>query len=653
MFYKRTNRIAVLGFLVGIMLILLMLISVMAQTSSENILFLPLILNQYPPEPSGTTQLLITEVLYNAASEPAGEWIEIFNPGSGAAILSAYKLGDEEKLGYEEGMLQFPPETMLEPRGVIVVANRAETFRSVYGISPDFEMQDSDPTIPDMLPYFAWSTGTKVELVNSGDELLLLDGDDIIVDALSWGSSTWESAFDPPPPSTGDGESLERSPAYLDTDTAADWIAREIPGPYQLDLRIPTPTVSPTPIIPTGPTTLLVSEVLYDPSGEDPAGEWIEIYNAGENNALLSDFRLGDEETQFGGEGMYFFPNGVVLFIDQVAVIARDAQTFEKLYGFKPDFEISDSDPTVPKMIKDTEWGSGSLNLSSSGDEILLVNNQDFLIDGVSWGSSTEILDPSAPKVDPDHSIERYPPDEDQDIAANWRDQPNPIPGQVDLNTPTATATSTATATATSTPTSTATPTATSTPTPLPALIINEIHAEPHDINGDANGDGIVDNYDDEFIEIVNTTTNTVAIGGWEIHDNTGLRHVFTDTLVIPSGCGIVLFGGGIPTGSFGNAIVETSSTGALGLNNSGDTLTLFDLSMTLVDTYSYGSAADDDQSITRDPDIIGPDPMVKHSEATGSNGVLFSPGTRIDGATFAGCSSMNLLKQIHRVWKK
>ncbi len=210
-------------------------------------------------------------------------------------------------------MLQFPPETMLEVGGVIVIANRAEVFRSVYGISPDLEMQDSDIVIPDMLPYFGWSTGSRVELVNSGDELLLLDGNDVVVDALLWGNSTWEMAFKPPPPVTRDGESLERSPAFIDTDTAANWIRREIPGPYQLDLRLPTPTASPTPSIPTGPTVLFVSEVLYDPSGEDPAGEWTELYNAGENNALLCAYRLGDEETQYGGEGMYASPCGAVV----------------------------------------------------------------------------------------------------------------------------------------------------------------------------------------------------------------------------------------------------------------------------------------------------------------------------------------------------
>ena len=271
MTHKMKRWVISFGVLVGLGFVFLMMLTVLAKTSSSQPVYLPVIFNQYPP-PSDTTKLLITEVLYNASSEPTGEWVEIFNPGAGAAILADCKMGDEEKLGYEEGMLQFPQDTMLEAKGVIVVANRADVFRANYGIPPDFEMQESDPTIPNMLPYFGWSSGSKVELVNSGDELLLLDGEDTIIDALSWGSSTWDSAFDPPPPTAGDGESLERSPAYIDTDTAADWVVQTNPGPYLLDLRRPNPTVSPTPIISTGPTILLVSEVLYDPSGDDPAG---------------------------------------------------------------------------------------------------------------------------------------------------------------------------------------------------------------------------------------------------------------------------------------------------------------------------------------------------------------------------------------------
>ncbi len=66
--------------------------------------------------------------------------------------------------------------------------------------------------------------------------------------------------------------------------------------------------------------------------------------------------------------------------------------------------------------------------------------------------------------------------------------------------------------------------------------------------------------------------------------------------------------------------------------------MTLLDLTAATVISYAYGSEGGNDQSVTRDPDITGPDPLVLHSTATGSGGALFSPGTMISGAAFAGC---------------
>jgi hypothetical protein len=127
-------------------------------------------------------------------------------------------------------MFSFPVGSMLELNEVIVVANKGLTFQDFYGFPPDFEMQDTDPMIPDLILYHAWSTG-KIELLNSGDEILLLDGDDQLVDALTWGNSDWDSAFVPPPPPVSDGESLERSPAHIDSNSASDWIVSPTPGP--------------------------------------------------------------------------------------------------------------------------------------------------------------------------------------------------------------------------------------------------------------------------------------------------------------------------------------------------------------------------------------------------------------------------------------
>lgn len=274
----------------------------------------------------------------------------------------------------------------------------------------------------------------------------------------------------------------------------------------------------------------------------------------------------------------------------------------------------------------------------------MLLDVDDVVVDALSWGTSTFAFDPSASKVRTGHSLERYPPYMDTDMALDWRDQEVPNPGELDLITPTPTATATPSATRTPSPTATTTSTQTGTPTntpmasPIPTFVINEIHADPHPTGGDANGDGSVDISDDEFIELVNISGFTVDISGWSYHDDVTTRHTFQPGTVIPDGCGVVVFGGGQLAGNFGGVLVKIASTGILGLNNDGDTITLRDLNYLEVVSYSYGIEGGDDQSLTRDPDIIGLDPLIKHSQAIGSGGVLYSPGTRVDGSPFRGC---------------
>ncbi|MDC0835816.1 lamin tail domain-containing protein [Geitlerinema sp. CS-897] len=157
-------------------------------------------------------------------------------------------------------------------------------------------------------------------------------------------------------------------------------------------------------------------------------------------------------------------------------------------------------------------------------------------------------------------------------------------------------------------------------------VIFNEILADP---DGDANGDGVTDSSEDEFIEFLNNAGSAIDFSGWELSDGVGVRHVFPPGTILAGGEAIVVFGGGTPTGSFGDAIVQTASTGLLGLNNSGDTLTLNDGSQDVA-TYTYGSEGGDNQSLTRSPDVTGG--FVKHGTLGSSK---FSPGTQTDGSSF------------------
>ncbi|MEK6409236.1 MAG: lamin tail domain-containing protein [Acidobacteriota bacterium] len=176
--------------------------------------------------------------------------------------------------------------------------------------------------------------------------------------------------------------------------------------------------------------------------------------------------------------------------------------------------------------------------------------------------------------------------------------------------------------------------------TVLPAIGINEYLADPPgsspgDLIGDANGDGTRDSSQDEFVEVINRTSTPVKVGGYTISDADSVRFTFPPGTIIPAGEVAVVFGGGTPTGDFGNAHANNLVfTAALSLNNAGDTITLKDNLNSTVESLTYGSTQGNaDQSITQSPDITGG--FVNHSTATGSGGRLFSPGTRVDGSTF------------------
>ncbi|HUN23252.1 MAG TPA: lamin tail domain-containing protein [Anaerolineales bacterium] len=161
--------------------------------------------------------------------------------------------------------------------------------------------------------------------------------------------------------------------------------------------------------------------------------------------------------------------------------------------------------------------------------------------------------------------------------------------------------------------------------------VINEIHADPHASLGDANGDGVISSTQDEFIELVNDTGASVNIGGWKLNDATGLRHVFAGGTVVPNGCAIVIFGGGTPNPTtFANLLVQTASSGGVSLNNTADTLTLYNLVNVSQVSVTYGSNANNDQSITLNPDISGSG-YVLHTSIT-PPALRYSPASKNDG---------------------
>jgi predicted extracellular nuclease len=168
-------------------------------------------------------------------------------------------------------------------------------------------------------------------------------------------------------------------------------------------------------------------------------------------------------------------------------------------------------------------------------------------------------------------------------------------------------------------------------------LVINEFHADPASgVSGDANGDGTRETYNDEFVEIVNFGEADLNLSGWTLSDEDNVKHTFPADTIVEAGCAVVVFGGGTPQGVFGGALVQTASNGGVSLNNPGDIITLTNGAKTF--EVVYGSEGGDNQSVTLNPDVTG-ETFSKHSQISEANGALFSPGTKLDGTKFAGCT--------------
>ncbi len=154
-------------------------------------------------------------------------------------------------------------------------------------------------------------------------------------------------------------------------------------------------------------------------------------------------------------------------------------------------------------------------------------------------------------------------------------------------------------------------------------VLVAEVLADPA-AGADPNGDGTASTTQDELIELVNVAGQAVALDGLTLSDATGVRHTFPPGTWLPAFGVMVVFGGGTPAGTFAGAQVQVASSGALGLNNTGDTITLSD-GATVIDTVTYGSEGGMDQSILRDGAMF-----VLHS--TVGTGADYSPGTFADG---------------------
>jgi hypothetical protein len=668
--------------------------------------------------PGGRAALLIEEVYYDPpAPESDHECIAIYNTAEIPVDIGGYMLGDEETEGGGEGMMAFPAGTVIGAGAVLVVAKDALGFEALFGQPPDFEWTDSGSPVPEMEPT-AWGT-SNVNLSNTGDEVLLLDPQQVVVDVVTYESGSYPGVT--PHPGVGDGESIERCPPDRDTDDCSvDFravtggnplgvcpatptpatgtpAATATPTPSPTPTRTPTPTPlpsgtapptatgepatrTPTPAasptaspFPTPPArSLLIEEVMYDCPAPEPDGEWVAVYNYGAVAIPLQGFLLGDEETPGGNEGMKQFPAGVVIAPGGVVIVARDGARFQELYGFLPDVELEDTS-AAPEMLPYPSWGSGQVELSNSGDELLLLDPGEELLDAVTYeGGAYPGVTPH-PGVGDNESIERCPPDVDTDdcsadfIAvadggnpAGVCTPPSATPTPPPTVVPTATFTPPGTPPPTSTPTrtpvtppptptgqpGTPTPTPSGTPPPQPAtLLIEEIAYLPADAA------------ENEWIALLNIGEQAIELEGFLLGDeesdsgSEGMRAFGPGSVVLPGEVIVVARDGEAFAARYGRPpdyvyselLPNPHGWGSSNLNlaNSGDEVLLLNPRATPIDVVTYGGGAF--PGVTPHPGVSKEDATLQRCPASWDTDDCSADFVEVPagGAPFATCTAI------------
>lgn len=158
---------------------------------------------------------------------------------------------------------------------------------------------------------------------------------------------------------------------------------------------------------------LVISEVQYGLADEQD-DEWIEIYNAGEDDVDLSGWEIADDT---GTDTLAV--SELILAPNQYAVVVPSTSAIEQ--GGIPN----------DALILSLESDIGGNGLSRIGDVVRLYNDEGMEADAVSYGINTDAFDVAVEEVDEGYSIARTDPDaDDTDTAFDWEKREEPTPGE-------------------------------------------------------------------------------------------------------------------------------------------------------------------------------------------------------------------------------
>lgn len=162
-------------------------------------------------------------------------------------------------------------------------------------------------------------------------------------------------------------------------------------------------------------------------------------------------------------------------------------------------------------------------------------------------------------------------------------------------------------------------------------IVINEFLADP---DSDVNCDGSTSLTQDEFIELVNMTDDTLNLSNVTVSVGTVTRHVFAANTALLPMHPVVIFSGGSPSCTVpAGVMVLVASSGSLVLLNSGATIIVRNGAGTNISEATYNNTlVRNDVSTNREPELTGV--LSFHDSLPGSIG-NYSPGIRANGSSF------------------
>lgn len=146
---------------------------------------------------------------------------------------------------------------------------------------------------------------------------------------------------------------------------------------------------------------VVINEVFESSSNN---AEWVELYNAGNENVDISGWTIADEN------GTDVLPLSIPLIEPGRYVVIVPSST--TITEFPEDVLVVTLSGASGNLI-----GNG---LANSGDKVVLKSGE-LIIDQVSWGDNDKSLDPPALKPSAGNSLRRIPNGVDTDTASDWK----------------------------------------------------------------------------------------------------------------------------------------------------------------------------------------------------------------------------------------